>query len=272
MIGHITYLSDSSMHQKFGRQLQDKSDYGFDLSSLDFSVESYLRYHGDAFVKRFDANSYLYITKAIDYFDLTKKGIITLAEAFKGVLAKVLVVSISSDWLYPPYQSKEIIDALAANDIEVRGCEIKSNYGHDAFLLEAGQMNYIISNFLSRTSVGDVMRTEVKTISLGGSIEKAALIMMSEGITHLPVISQEGRLEGIVTAWDISKAVAMKYTMLSEIMTREVVTCLQDDPIERAAKLMNEHNISALPVVDADQRVIGVITSEGVSRLVGMCK
>ena len=101
MIGHITYLSDESMHQKFGRKLQDKSDYGFDFSSLDFQVESYLSYHGDTFVKRFDANSYLYITKAIDYFDLTKKGSLSLAEAFKGVKAKFLVISISSDWLYP---------------------------------------------------------------------------------------------------------------------------------------------------------------------------
>ena len=90
MIGHITYLSDESMHQKFGRRLQGKTEFGFDFSSLDFQVESYLSYHGDAFVKRFDANSYLYITKAIDYFDLTKKGALSLAEAFKGARAKFL--------------------------------------------------------------------------------------------------------------------------------------------------------------------------------------
>lgn len=272
MIGHITYLSDESMHQKFGRKLQDKSDYGFDFSTLDFQVESYLSYHGDTFVKRFDANSYLYITKAIDYFDLTKKGSLSMAEAFKGVLAKFLVISISSDWLYPPYQCKEIAEALSANDIDVRHCTIRSNYGHDAFLLESGQMNYTIGNFLSRTSVGDVMIKDVVTIRHGSSVEEAARIMMTEGVTHLPVISEEGRLAGIVTAWDVSKAVALKYTRLEEIMTRDVVTIELGDPIERAAKKMNENNISALPVVDEGQRVIGMITSDGVSRLVSVCR
>lgn len=272
MIGHITYLSDESMHQKFGRKLQDKSDYGFDFSTLDFQVESYLSYHGDTFVKRFDANSYLYITKAIDYFDLTKKGSLSLAEAFKGVMAKFLVVSISSDWLYPPYQCKEIADAISANDIDVRHCTIRSNYGHDAFLLESGQMNYTIGNFLSRTSVGDVMIKDVVTIRHGSSVEEAASIMMTEGVTHLPVISEDGRLAGIVTAWDVSKAVALKFTQLEEIMTRDVVTIGLGDPIERAAKKMNENNISALPVVDGEQKVIGMITSDGVSRLVTVCR
>jgi len=272
MIGHITYLSDESMHQKFGRKLQDRSDYGFDFSSLDFQVESYLSYHGDTFVKRFDANSYLYITKAIDYFDLTKKGSLSLAEAFKSVKAKFLVISISSDWLYPPYQCKEIAEALSANDIDVRHCTIRSNYGHDAFLLESGQMNYTIGNFLSRTSVGDVMIKDVVTIRHGSSVEEAARIMMTEGVTHLPVISMEGRLVGIVTAWDVSKAVALKYTQLEEIMTRDVVTIGLGDPIERAAKKMNENNISALPVIDKEKRVIGMITSDGVSRLVSVCR
>lgn len=272
MIGHITYLSDESMHQKFGRKLQNKSEYSFDLSSLDFQIESYLRYHGEAFVKRFDANSYLYITKAIDYFDLTRKGTQSLAEAFKGVKAKFLVISISSDWLYPPYQCKEIAEALSANDIDVRHCEIRSNYGHDAFLLESGQMNYTIGNFLSRTSVADVMIKDVVTIKQGSSVEDAARIMMTEGVTHLPVVSKDAKLAGIVTAWDVSKAVALKYTRLEEIMTREVVISWLNDPIERAAKKMNEHNISALPVVDEEHRVIGLITSDGVSRLVSVCR
>ena len=272
MIGHITYLSDESMHQKFGRKLQDKSEYGFDFTSLDFQVESYLSYHGDAFVKRFDANSYLNITKAIDYFDLTKKGSLSLAEALKSVKAKFLVISISSDWLYPPYQCKEIAEALSANDIDVRHCTVRSNYGHDAFLLESGQMNYTKGNFLSRTSVGDVMSRDVVTIRHGSSVEEAARIMMTEGVTHLPVISEEGRLAGIVTAWDVSKAVALKYSQLEEIMTRDVVTIGLGDPIERAAKKMNENNISALPVIDGEQKVIGMITSDGVSRLVSVCR
>ena len=272
MIGHITYLSDESMHQKFGRKLQNKSDYGFDFASLDFQVESYLSYHGEAFVKRFDANSYLYITKAIDYFDLTGKGSESLAEAFKDVSAKFLVISISSDWLYPPYQCREIADALSANEIDVRHCEIRSNYGHDAFLLESGQMNYTIQNFLSRTSVGDVMIKDVVTIKLGSSVEEAACIMMTEGVTHLPVVAEDGQLSGIVTAWDVSKAVALKFTDLDEIMTRKVVTAEVGDPIERAAKRMNENNISALPVIDGNLKVIGMVTSDGVSRLVSVCR
>ncbi len=272
MIGHITYLSDESMHQKFGRKLQNKSDYGFDFASLDFQVESYLSYHGEAFVKRFDANSYLYITKAIDYFDLTGKGSESLAEAFKDVSAKFLVISISSDWLYPPYQCREIADALSANEIDVRHCEIRSNYGHDAFLLESGQMNYTIQNFLSRTSVGDVMIKDVVTIKLGSSVEEAACIMMTEGVTHLPVVAEDGQLSGIVTAWDVSKAVALKFTDLDEIMTRKVVTAEIGDPIERAAKRMNENNISALPVIDGNLKVIGMVTSDGVSRLVSVCR
>lgn len=269
MIGHITYLSDESMHQKFGRRLQDKNEYSFDFS-LDFQVESYLRYHGDAFVKRFDANSYLYITKAIDYFDLAKD--ITLAEAFRDVKAKFLVLSISSDWLYPSYQSREIVEALTVNDVDVGYCEIKSNYGHDAFLLESGQMNYNIGNFLSHTTVSDVMIKEVVTIRRGSSVEDAARIMMDEGVTHLPVISEDGLLEGIVTAWDVSKAVALKYTLLEEIMTRDVITSKVDDPIVGAAKRMTRHNISALPVVDDGRRIIGMVTSDGVSRLVGTCR
>jgi homoserine O-acetyltransferase len=101
-------------------QIQKTYGYSFDFSSLDFEVESYLNYHGDAFVKRFDANSYLHITKAIDYFDLTKKATQSLTEAFKDCSAKFLVMSISSDWIYPPYQCKEISEALSANDIDVR--------------------------------------------------------------------------------------------------------------------------------------------------------
>jgi homoserine O-acetyltransferase len=116
------------------------------------------------------------------------------------------------------------------------------------------------------------MIKDVVTIRQGSSVEDAARIMMTEGVTHLPVISQDGRLEGIVTAWDVSKAVALKYTRLEQIMTRDVVTSAQNDPVERAARRMNEHNISALPVVDEEQKVIGMITSDGVSRLASVCR
>lgn len=146
MIGHITYLSDKSMHQKFGRKLQDKAEYGYDFMT-DFQVESYLRYKGDAFVKRFDANSYLYITKAMDYFDLTQPyG--SLRKALAGTRAKFLVISFSSDWLFPSYQSKEIVRALRQNNTDVIYTEIETDYGHDAFLLEYKQLTSLITNFL----------------------------------------------------------------------------------------------------------------------------
>jgi homoserine O-acetyltransferase len=146
MIGHITYLSDRSMHQKFGRKLQDKSAYGYDFRT-DFQVESYLRYKGDHFVNRFDANSYLYITKAMDYFDLTQ-AYGSLEEALAGIKARFLVISFSSDWLFPTYQSKEIVSALRRAHADVIFTEIKTDYGHDAFLLESKQLSSLITNFL----------------------------------------------------------------------------------------------------------------------------
>jgi homoserine O-acetyltransferase len=147
MIGHITYLSEKSMHQKFGRKLQDKAAYGYDFRA-DFQVESYLRYKGDHFVNRFDANSYLYISKAMDYFDLAhpyKK----LEQAFANVKAKFLVISFSSDWLFPSYQSKEIVSACRRVGAEAIYTEIQTDYGHDAFLLESGQLSSLITNFLT---------------------------------------------------------------------------------------------------------------------------
>lgn len=146
MIGHITYLSDKSMHHKFARRLQDKSEYDYNFET-DFQVESYLRYKGDSFVKRFDANSYLYITKAMDYFDLPQSHG-SLKQAFAGIKSKFLVISFSSDWLFPSYQSREIVSALRANDVDAVYTEIQTDYGHDAFLLEAEQESRLISNFL----------------------------------------------------------------------------------------------------------------------------
>jgi homoserine O-acetyltransferase len=146
MIGHITYLSEKSMHQKFGRKLQDKTEYGYDFRT-DFQVESYLRYKGDHFVDRFDANSYLYISKAMDYFDLAQPcG--SLEQAFANVKAKFLVISFSSDWLFPSYQSKEIVSACRRVGAEAIYTEIQTDYGHDAFLLESEQLTSLIANFL----------------------------------------------------------------------------------------------------------------------------
>ncbi len=146
MIGHITYLSDESMHIKFGRALRGKNKPSFDFG-VDFEVESYLHYQGDTFVDRFDANSYLYITKAIDFFDLSSESG-SLAETFRGIDTRFLIIAFSSDWLYPIYQSKEIVRALMVNGIDVTYCEIDSKYGHDAFLLDEGEMSTVIKNYL----------------------------------------------------------------------------------------------------------------------------
>jgi homoserine O-acetyltransferase len=254
------------MHEKFGRALQGKDRIGFDFST-DFKVESYLHHQGDTFTRRFDANSYLYITKAIDYFDLTKDGSLSLGLA--GAKAAFLVISVSSDWLYPPGQSQEIVSALTANETEVHYCEIRSNYGHDAFLLESGQLNYIVGKFLSRTVVGDVMVRDVETIEEGTTIAVTARRMINAGVNHLPVLSGSGQLAGIVTSWDIAKAVASSFLWLDEIMSRDVVTTTPDEPIETAARKMEEHQISALPVVDTDRHVIGLITVDAISVLVG---
>jgi homoserine O-acetyltransferase len=147
MIGHITYLSDESLRNKFSRSLQGREAFSFEVND-DFEVESYLEYKGETFVERFDANSYLYITKTMDYFDLPGRyG--SLERAFQDVQAKFLVVSFSSDWLYPSYHSKEIVKALMRNQKDVSYCDIESPYGHDAFLLEGERLGRIVSSFLS---------------------------------------------------------------------------------------------------------------------------
>ena len=149
MVGHITYLSEEAMHNKFGRRLRNKEKYGYDFS-LDFEVESYLHHQGDTFTKRFDANSYLYITKAIDYFDLAN-GHGSLKDAFHDIKGRFLVVSFTSDWLYPSYRSKEIVRAIKANRGDVTYFEVESSYGHDAFLLEEDVQTPLISGFLAHT-------------------------------------------------------------------------------------------------------------------------
>ena len=137
MVGHITYMSDESMREKFGRRLREKEKFGFDFS-VDFEVESYLRYRGSQFVSRFDANSYLYITKAEDYFDLTN-GSRLPAAAFAATDTRFLVISFTSDWLYPSYQSQEIVRVLRRRNRDVAYCDLQSNYGHDAFLVDVAE-------------------------------------------------------------------------------------------------------------------------------------
>jgi homoserine O-acetyltransferase len=142
-------MSDDSMREKFGRRLRGKEAFGFDFD-VDFEVESYLRYRGSEFVTRFDANSYLYITKAMDYFDLTN-GHGSLAAAFERTEARFLVISFSSDWLYPSYQSQEIVRALRARNCDVAYVELESNYGHDAFLVDVAEQTGLIRGFLAST-------------------------------------------------------------------------------------------------------------------------
>lgn len=151
MIGHITYMSDTSMTEKFGRKTRaDKEPFKF---SADFEVEGYLRYRGDNFVKRFDANSYLYITKAIDNFNLLNGH--SLGSVFKGLKAKVLVLAFKSDWLYPAYQSQEIVKACKLAGVDASYCEINSTYGHDSFLLETEQETQLIGDFLKAVANGN---------------------------------------------------------------------------------------------------------------------
>lgn len=145
MIGHITYMSDQSMEEKFSRRLKDKS-FSFKFIS-DFEVEGYLRYRGDSFVKRFDANSYLYITKALDYFDLSGGKLIPSG---KTVDTRFLVIGFKSDWLYPSYQLQDIVRQLKIRHVDATYCEIRSTYGHDAFLLEVEEETHLIKHFLKK--------------------------------------------------------------------------------------------------------------------------
>lgn len=148
MTAHVTYLSEQALHRKFGRNLQDRSapSFGFDA---DFQVESYLRHQGITFVDRFDANSYLYITRAMDYFDLASDSGTSLAEVFRGTKTRFCIVSFTSDWLFPTTESKVIVRALNSVAAKVSFVEITSDKGHDAFLLEEPEFFQTIEGFLS---------------------------------------------------------------------------------------------------------------------------
>ena len=148
MIGHVTYLSDQAMRRKFGRRLQDKQDFSFGFD-VDFQVESYLRHQGSAFVQRFDANSLLFITKAADYFDLTERTANgRFLQDLTAARAKFLVVSYTSDWLYPTYQARELVQALKRSGRDVSFCEIEADCGHDAFLIPDERLSTLVRGFL----------------------------------------------------------------------------------------------------------------------------
>jgi homoserine O-acetyltransferase len=153
MVGHITYLSASSLGDKFGRRLQFADDIRYTLREPEFEIESYLRYQADAFVKRFDANTYLYTSRALTYFDLARQfGGGSLAEAVRGLAARTLLIAFSSDWLYPPAGSEELARALRAQDKDVELHVIDAPYGHDCFLLEEARQTPMIQRFLARAS------------------------------------------------------------------------------------------------------------------------
>jgi homoserine O-acetyltransferase len=147
MIGHITYMSKNSMEEKFSRRLKS-DDLSFSFNA-DFEVEGYLRHRGESFVRRFDANSYLYITKAMDYFDLSGNKFFG---GHKNIGTKFLVIAFTSDWLYPSEQSKEIVKLLKSRNVPVSYCEIKADYGHDSFLVDIDEEAHLIKHFLKGLS------------------------------------------------------------------------------------------------------------------------
>ena len=147
MVGHISYLSEKGMQEKFGRKLQEKADYEFSFDA-DFQVESYLRHQGFKFVERFDANSVLYITRAMDYFDLSRQFKGGLVEAFRNQQTKFLIISFSSDWLYTTKENKDIVIALNASGADVSFAEIKTDKGHDSFLVDELEFLKTIKGFI----------------------------------------------------------------------------------------------------------------------------
>jgi homoserine O-acetyltransferase len=148
MVGHLTYLSAVGMERRFGRRLQQREEISYSFSA-DYQVESYLRYQAASFVRRFDANSYLYITRAMDYFDLEGE-FTSLAEAMSRARAEFLIVSVSTDWLYPTAQARELVDALEAGGRGAHFVEVASPHGHDAFLIESATLTPHIKRFLAQ--------------------------------------------------------------------------------------------------------------------------
>ena len=203
MAAHITYLSESALHRKFGRNLQDRIaiTYGFDA---DFQVESYLRHQGSTFVDRFDANSYLYITRAMDYFDLAAEHGGQLANAFASSPVRFLLVSFTSDWLFPTPESRAIVKALAAGSASVSFVEIETDKGHDAFLLDEPELLRIVEGFLEgcaeRHGLAPLSRvppTERKTVQPRRGIRadlKLIADMIQPNTSALDVGSGDGEL------------------------------------------------------------------------------
>jgi homoserine O-acetyltransferase len=232
MIGHITYLSEQGMREKFGRELRNSHSYSYDFNS-EFAVETYLDHQGQSFVGRFDANSYLYITKAADYFDLGKDyG--SLKNAFANTSCRFLVISFSSDWLFTPAQSRSIVDVLVANNKDVSFCNISSPYGHDAFLLEPDTLGSFISGFLDATYEPGVKKSGGQTKTADNlrqiNIEQAKRtridyeeieILIAPNSTVLDIGCGDGQLLANLTAEKNIKGVGI------ELDQRLVVQCVE---------------------------------------------
>ena len=146
MVGHITYMSEFSLESKFGRTLQSSDQLAYSFET-EFAVESYLKHQGEKFVQRFDANCYLYITKALDYFNITE-GFETVTDALRMVTARFLVMSFSSDWLYTAAQARELVDGLPGREVEYH--HIEASLGHDSFLVEVETMTRVVGQYLDR--------------------------------------------------------------------------------------------------------------------------
>ncbi len=231
MIGHITYLSEHGMREKFGRDLRDGDRYRYDFKS-EFAVETYLDYQGQAFVDRFDANSYLYITRAMDYFDL-KRRYGSLQNAFKDAASRFLVISFASDWLFTPAQSEAIVEALVANRKDVSFCNIDSPYGHDAFLLEPKTLGSFISRFLDATHRNQTVSSAVSSANardkLDSHLEQARRIRVDYAIIE-SMIEPDSRVLDIgcgdgelLTRLAIDKSVRPEGIELDEHLVLECV-------------------------------------------------
>lgn len=160
MAAHVTYLSEAALHRKFGRNLQDREALGFGFDA-DFQIESYLRHQGMTFVDRFDANSYLYITRAMDYFDIAAEHGGLLAKAFAGSKTRFCVVSFTSDWLFPTHESINVVRALNAAGADVSFVEIESDKGHDAFLLDEPEMFATLRGFIKASAIARGLNKDI---------------------------------------------------------------------------------------------------------------
>jgi homoserine O-acetyltransferase len=156
MIGHITYLSDDVMNEKFGRQLREGIDLKYSTQDVEFQIESYLRYQGDKFAEYFDANTYLLITRALDYFDPARTYGGDLSHALARARSKFLLVSFTTDWRFSPQRSREIVKALLDNRCDVSYAEIDAPHGHDAFLLDDSRYMSLVRSYF------DGIESEVK--------------------------------------------------------------------------------------------------------------